>query len=180
MREASSIRQALGKCDRVTAHKLIERVAVHPDRLELTLTSAWLAKILGLAQNVNPTTALHILAVRLTRSGRVLRLVDEAGAARSSSTPDASLIRLVLTARRWWAELAKGKLDITTLSMRENVSASWMTRVVRLAFLAPDVIEAVLAGRTKAGVDAKALLTRRAIPAVWDEQVELLLPRNGK
>ena len=101
---------------------------------------------------------------------------DEAGAVRSASPPDESLIRLLLTARRWWAELAKGEFDITALSVRENVSASWMTRVVRLAFLAPDVVEAVLAGKTKVGIDAKALLTGGAIPSAWAKQAELLLP----
>jgi len=178
MREASSTAAALGKRDCLVARRLIERVTVHPNRLELILTPAWLADIIGPAEAHCPTAALHTVAVRLTRSGRILRLVDEAGAVSSVSAPDASLIRLVLTARRWWTELAEGEFDITALSAREKASASWMTRVVRLAFLAPDVIEAVLAGRTKAGVDAKALLTGGRIPSGWMEQRNVLLPAS--
>jgi site-specific DNA recombinase len=108
-----------------------------------------------------------------------MRLVDETGAARASGTPDQSLIRLLVTARRWWAELGKGEHDITTLSKRENVSASWMTWVVRLAFLAPTVVEAVLAGGTKAGIDGKSLLARGSVPILWEEQVSTLLPERA-
>jgi len=51
------------------------------------------------------------------------------------------------------------------------MSASYLTRVVRLAFLAPDVIEAFLAGSARAEVDAFALLRGDAVSPHWNKQV---------
>jgi DNA invertase Pin-like site-specific DNA recombinase len=178
LRIAAALWADLGGSGSDAAKRVVTRITVHPDRLELTLTGAWLAELPGLAEAAACATASHELAVRLTRSGRVMRLVDETGAARAGAAPDQSLIRLLVTARRWWAELGKGEHDITTLSKRENVSASWMTWVVRLAFLAPAVVEAVLAGSTRAGIEGKSLLARGSVPILWEEQVNTLLPET--
>jgi hypothetical protein len=59
---------------------------------------------------------------------------------------NASKVRLLLKARRWWNELRKGEVDIKTLASNEGVQASYVTRVVRLAFLAPAVVDTILAG----------------------------------
>ena len=47
---------------------------------------------------------------------------------------------------------------------------------MRLAFLSPRTIEAVLEGKVKAGIDAKALLLDANLPACWQAQEQLLLP----
>jgi hypothetical protein len=82
----------------------------------------------------------------------------------------------VLKARRWWELLQAGEIDIKTLAAREGVGASWITRVLRLAFLSPAVIDAVLAGRLRAGVDAAALTATGAVDASWAAQQQLILP----
>ena len=46
---------------------------------------------------------------------------------------------------------------------------------LRLAFLAPDVVEAALEGRLSADVDTMALLGTDAVAARWHEQRERLL-----
>ena len=176
IRTAALMRDGLTKRSNEVVRKLLARITVHPDRLEMILSAAWLAEIKSLAGAAATPTPVHVVTVRLTRSGRVLKLVDETGATHTSSTPDDGLIRLLVIARRWWAELARGELDITALSAREKVSPSWMTRVVRLAFLAPGVIDAILAGATKAGIDSKALLKREAIHPRWDDQSRMFLP----
>ena len=53
-----------------------------------------------------------------------------------------------------------------------------MTRVVRLAFLAPDIVEAIVAGRQAAGIDAKALVQAGSLPIAWTEQKRLLELRS--
>jgi hypothetical protein len=61
--------------------------------------------------------------VRLTRTGRAVQLVDRAGQAAVSRTADPSVTQMLVTARRWWAELAEGKTNITTLAQREGVTS---------------------------------------------------------
>ena len=97
------------------------------------------------------------------------------GAAPAAST-DASLIALLIKARRWWSLLREGEIGVGELAARERISPSYLTRVLRLAFLSPAVVDAVLAGTLRAGVSAKTLTLDAIIPACWDEQRGALLP----
>ena len=56
------------------------------------------------------------------------------------------------------------------LATAENVTVSWLLRVLRLAFLSPAVIEALLAGALKPEIDSTALIATGAIPLDWAEQ----------
>ena len=114
--------------------------------------------------------------MRLTRTGRAVRLVQNDGSHAGATSPDATLIRLVLRARGWWEQLKAGDLDIMTLAAKEGVTASYITRVVRLAFLAPTVIDRILSGGQLASVDGGSLTATAAIPFDWSEQHRALLP----
>jgi hypothetical protein len=50
----------------------------------------------------------------------------------------------------------------------EAISKSYVSRILRLALLAPDIVEAVLAGRADQGMMLEQL--ERPLPASWDEQ----------
>nr|WP_298894678.1 recombinase family protein [uncultured Altererythrobacter sp.] len=159
-----------------SARKILERLVVHPHKLELILSVQALASILEIELHADaPAFLRHESNVRLTRSGHSLKLVDESGVSASSTTPDRTLINLLIQAKRWWDELAKGETDIAKLSRREGVTASWMTRVVRLAFLAPEVIEALLSGKLPTAIDGKAILAPNAIAASWGNQTQCIL-----
>ena len=47
-----------------------------------------------------------------------------------------------------------------------------MSRILRLVLLAPDIVEAILAGRTDQGTMLEQL--ERPLPASWEEQREQL------
>lgn len=110
--------------------------------------------------------------VRLTRTGLAMRLVQANGKAAVVREPDPALIRLLLKARRWWERLATGETDIATLARAERVNDSWMTRVVRLNFLAPEVVEAILNGEQPARLTANSLALISPLPEAWSEQRE--------
>ena len=59
----------------------------------------------------------------------------------------------------------------------EAISKSYISRILRLALLAPDIIEAILAGET----DQALMLERleRPLPASWEEQRSNLLLDAG-
>ena len=61
------------------------------------------------------------------------------------------------------------------LAMQEGVNPSYVSRVARLAFLAPTVVEAILAGRLRAGLGSMTLLKPDAIPDDWSEQARRFL-----
>jgi hypothetical protein len=104
-----------------------------------------------------------------------MRLV-QGGGHLTGTTPDQSLTKLLVHARRWWGELKQGEIDITRLATREKVRAAYITRVIRLAFPPPDVTQANLAGRQRVGVTAKALTLEMPIDACWKRQASVMLP----
>lgn len=166
----------LQKRDGAALRELVSCVRVHEDRIEVDCDTEALAEALGvkLADDAGPTLQLEA-EVRLQRSGRAVRLVQESGAGLEAS-PCLPLIGLLLKARRWWALLHSSEVDVTRLAEREGVTASYLTRVVRLALLSPAVVEAILSGRTKASVDGYTLTGTGAILPDWGEQARVLLP----
>jgi hypothetical protein len=64
---------------------------------------------------------------------------------------------------------------VSEIGNAENISKSYVSRILRLALLAPDIIEAFLGGRA----DQSLMLERleRPLPASWEEQRTLLKPR---
>ena len=99
-----------------------------------------------------------------------MRLVQNDGAVIGEALRDRTLLRLVIRARGWWSELRTGEIDFTTLARREGLTPSYITRVLRLAFLAPSVVEAMLAGSQPASINGAKLTAPNAIPASWSDQ----------
>ncbi|MCU6455264.1 recombinase family protein [Sphingomonas sp. A2-49] len=156
--------------------QLVAQVQVSPADVTVVVDAMALARLLQTQRlpEAADTLTLHCPA-RLTRSGTALRLVQDNGAS-AADTPDRALLRLLVQARGWWAVLRTGTINTTELARREGVTPSYLTRVVRLAFLAPAVTEAILAGRQRVGVTAASLTLGDAIPADWQAQKALLLP----
>ena len=177
LREGAAKLAALcGREDRDTIRALVSRIVVNPERLVFSLSAHAINDTVGIDTDLPAqATITRTLAVRLTRTGRVLRYVDRAGVLALPSQPDDRILALLGRARRYQRILAKGNLDVASLARHERVNPSYLTRIVRLAFLAPDVIEAALSGELRAGADASALLQIGAVDADWGLQRKRLL-----
>ncbi len=135
-----------------------------------------MAELLEVASEPDAPATISVRSdVTLSRSGRAMRLVQTDGSV-VTGTPNRALIKLVLRARRWWAILRKGEVDISTLAASEGVQSAYITRVLRLAFLAPAVVNAILAGTTLPTADATALTATSAIDLLWSVQIATMLP----
>ena len=85
--------------------------------------------------------------------------------------PDARLIKLVVRARRFNATLVQSDgVPFAGLAMREGVSRSYFTRIVRLSYLAPDITQAILEGRQPRDLTAERLLEHSRLPLAWHDQ----------
>jgi site-specific DNA recombinase len=155
----------------------VDRVAITENGVALSVSSAALGKALGLALPAHAPASLEWSSqVRLTRTGRVVRLVHASGASPSgTSSASSALPRLLVRAHAWWQELSAGQIDPTALAEREGVTVSWVIRVVRLAFLSPRVVEGILAGRLRPGLDSTDLLKADTISPDWEVQEKRLL-----
>ncbi len=63
---------------------------------------------------------------------------------------------------------------IAELAAEAGVGGSYLSRILRLSFLAPDVVKAILRDRHPIELTAKRLAYRTRLPIAWDEQRALL------
>ena len=90
-----------------------------------------------------------------------------------------TLIKALARAFRWKRMLESGEFaTIKELAESENLAFSYMTRVLRLTLLAPDIVEAILDGRQGSEVTLTAMLG--PFPLDWLAQRNALrLPEDG-
>lgn len=69
-----------------------------------------------------------------------------------------------------WAELIEsGKFSsITALAKRLDVDPSYISRILKLVNLAPDIVESIISGREPDGLSLSKLI--KEFPADWEEQ----------
>lgn len=60
------------------------------------------------------------------------------------------------------------------LARREGVLPNYVRRLTRLAFLAPTIVEAIVAGHQPSELTAKALTERSELPLLWSDQQRAL------
>ena len=60
--------------------------------------------------------------------------------------------------------------DVIEIAERERVGSRYVRRLLRLAFLAPDIVEAIAAGDQPSELTAEALAERIDLPLLWTAQ----------
>lgn len=156
---------------------LIARIGIHQTAVELRLDLQNLPAVLSdkeaPACTVNDGETFTItVPAKLRRAGQELKLVIEGRC--SSDKPDPHLLRLLGKAFEFQTIFLRGGQSIADMAMEAGVSSSYFTRTLRLSFLSPDIIKAIVAGRQPAHLTARRLKSYSAIPAIWSQQADLL------
>lgn len=113
------------------------------------------------------TMTLHVPFRIVKRGGRKEMQLPE-GAAHSPRT-DNTLVKALARAFRWKRMLESGEFaTIAELAEREGIAPSYMTRVLRLTLLAPDIIDAILDG--KQGPEVTLAQVLEPFPLTWQHQ----------
>ncbi len=98
-----------------------------------------------------------------------------AGGNSLSPKPDTQLITAVALGHRWFSELTKGSNpSLSELAKRHSVDRADASRIIRLALLAPDIVEAILKGRQPRDLSLRRLKRLTNLPLVWEEQRQVL------
>ncbi|MWD26082.1 hypothetical protein E0K89_001155 [Aquicoccus sp. SCR17] len=119
------------------------------------------------AKPITDTVTIHVPFRLLRRGGRKeMQLPEDASAQRR---PDDALVKALARAFRWKRMLESGEFaTIGELAEREGIAPSYMTRVLRLTLLAPDIVEAILDGKQGPAVTLARLL--KPFPSNWMQQ----------
>jgi hypothetical protein len=146
------------------------------DQMDIRLRLGRLSALLDIAATPLPgatedDTEVLSIPVRLRRSGREIRMLIDGTDPFATAKPNARLIRLLIRSRRLNAMLVGSDgVPFTALAKREGVSPSYFTRLVRLSYLAPDIIQAILDGHQPRDLTPEKLLEHSRLPLAWHDQ----------
>lgn len=192
--EAHALQQALAKADLAAAtlrsgtakakHAIITTVlrqaTLHEDLVELALSHDGLAEVLGIELNAVTASITLRVPARRCRKGHQIRLVIEGEGQPSklalSTTParDEKLVTLFAEAyRARQLVLDNPEAALPDLAKQRGQCRKHLARLVEIACLAPDIVEAILAGNQPSSLTAARLRTG-PVPLSWQEQRALL------
>ena len=127
------------------------------------------------AKSIPDTVTIYVPYRLVKRGGRKEMQLPANTQARVR--PDDTLIKALGRAFRWKKLLEAGDFaTIAELAEREGIAVSYLTRVLRLTQLAPNLVEAILDGRQPPHLTLQTL--RGQIPDEWSSQLESLLPEE--
>jgi site-specific DNA recombinase len=144
---------------------LIGRIDVEANQIDIHFRATRLGPIFDVAAPpVSSATEEEIqilpIPVRLSRSRCAITMLIDATDPFATAKPNARLIKLLIKARRFNAALLDSDgMPYAALAKREGVSPSYFTRLVRLSYLAPDIIQTILDGRQPRELTPDKLLT---------------------
>ena len=119
------------------------------------------------ATPISGTATLHVPFRVVKRGGR--KEVQLPPGAPQPRKTDNTLIKALARAFRWKRMLESGDFaTIAELAEREGIAPSYMTRVLRLTLLAPDIVEAILDG--KQGPEVTLARVLEPFPVEWERQ----------
>ena len=164
---------------------LISRVDIRPDCVEISVRRSRLIELLGsdsidlVMQRGSPDNeakAVFTLTVRarLQRVGREMKMLVENTDDQAEADP--ALLRIVARAHDIQERLMqKSGLTLHAIASQEHVTPGYVSRLLRLSSLAPDIITAIVNGKNPPQLTAKKLMRLALeIPVDWTAQRKLL------
>ncbi len=110
------------------------------------------------------------LPARIVTHGPERRLAIPPDGSDASSPPDPALMRLIAQAMAAQQMVLKGSEDPSVA----GYSKRYLWQLLRISWLAPDIISAIVEGRHPAGLTGRRLLRAAQLPLKWSEQREFL------
>jgi hypothetical protein len=130
----------------------------------------------GVQTRLDGTTVVVRIPMRFQRRGGRKRIVTPDGTAivpTLKPQPDGTLVKALARAWRWQRQLDEEVHgSVSDIGNAEGISKSYVSRILRLALLAPDIIESILEGRSDRALLLEQL--ERPLSANWAEQRKYL------
>ena len=87
--------------------------------------------------------------------------------------PNHALIRAIVTAQAWVDEIKAGR-SVSDIMQSHKIPEGMIWKRIRLAFLSPKLLQAIVEGTTNRDLSIK-MLTKHDLPVEWSEQEALFL-----
>jgi len=159
---------------------LVDRIDVRPDGVDITVLPHRLAAVLRDEARVVDTSRPPVesqpvltltVPVSLKRAGIETRLLIDGPGATARTRVDRSLHRRLAQAHRYRDMVMRnGNASMNDLALEAGVVGSYFTRILRLSFLAPDIVTTILRDQHPVDLTANRLANDIRLPLAWDAQ----------
>ncbi len=148
-------------------HSLLRRVELTSDELRIT----------AILSPVDPAFGTRVVTaatpVECTTAGRQTKIVIASNNA-DSRRPDPALAKLVVQAISTRTAMQSGACDtFKELALRLGYSREHAADLIRVSYLAPDIVTAILEGQQPSGLTRTKLIRARPLPPAWSDQRRL-------
>jgi site-specific DNA recombinase len=164
---------------------IVSRIDIRPEHVEIRVYRHRLHDLLQ-AQSLEPSLADRAPAshpgdilklkvkARLQRAGREMKLVVHNAEDRAAADP--GLLRIVARAHDFQERLIQDPdLTVPAIASQERLTIGYLSRLLRLPSLAPDIVTAIINGKHPPELSAKRLMRLALkIPTDWAEQRKLI------
>jgi site-specific DNA recombinase len=153
---------------------LLARVAVSPtslnisikrDRLLAMLTSKSTPPHLGDRQDKLVSFEVPFPVMPAGGSGKLV-FEDQ-----NAKTPDAVVVKAIARASIWFEQLTTGKSQsMAQIALAEDITDNYVSNLIHLAWLSPDLVGRVMEGDSEATALARAAMLSRKSDALWERR----------
>src|ERR1017187_10056936 len=157
------------------------RITIHENKVEIKIGSRELRQqlesggkiksaIVPVKNPVAPSDLINLtVEAKRKRCGGEVHLVVPPSSSVSREHPKLPLIKALARAHGWYEKVVQGKaFDMRSLARDAGLTERYVGKVFRSAFLAPDIVEAILAGRQPHDLNFDKLCQN--LPLSWVEQ----------
>ena len=161
-------------------HDVISKIIIATDRIDIHLSLSGLQNALcaemdgtGFTTRLDETETIISRSMHLKQSGHGKRIILSDVKGRDSARVDPVMVKMIAHAHSWLDDLKSG-LSYKQIAVRDEIDQRHVARTIRVAFLAPDITEAILTGREPRGLTSGRLLQLKVLPIDWQAQREML------
>jgi site-specific DNA recombinase len=171
------------------AHLLIDKIIITKETMQMNIKTHGMASLVKELQAGNPdkalipdignyTVALKVPVIVKHKRGRKVILAPDSEHPGAESPVQETMFLALARAHSWRNLIESGKVaTVTKLADKLQLDIAYVTRILHLINLAPELQEAIIAGREPDGLSLNRL--RRGIPVEWEEQMEVLGRNKG-
>jgi site-specific DNA recombinase len=157
-----------------TAHNvadLLARVTVSSTSLKISIKRAQLLAILtdkiverSQDDDKDNIISLEVLVPTIANGGSSKFVLED----QNVKTPDAVVVKAIARASIWFEQLTTGKAQsMAEIAVRENITDNYVSNLIHLAWLSPDLVGRVSEGDSEATTLARAAMLTRRSSVLW-------------
>jgi len=147
-----------------TIQNLITRIVLNSDQISIQINASPFRETSGSIKIEVP--------MEMRRRGIESRIILSPN---NTSSPDEKLINLIADTQHWFEQLTSGiAISVREIANHNGIDESDVSRFLPLAFLAPKIVEIILAGKQPPELTVEKLKRIKSLPVSWKEQYQKL------